>query len=244
MTGVVVAGLVAGAVLLLGRPQHQVPRRAASRSTDLVGPVGAVDTAPLRRARAPLAGLAVVGGWVVLGGVVGVLVGIAAGVVGWRVLEKVESPSVVRRRRELERDLPMAVHLYGAALAAGSATGRALDDVVAAMPGAVADQLALTRRRLDLGADPVDVWGALDGPLRPWGRSMARAHESGSSVLAAVEQLAVELRAGARQRTEALARSIEVRASAPLGICFLPAFVLLGVVPMVAGIFSTMTLFG
>jgi hypothetical protein len=29
-----------------------------------------------------------------------------------------------------------------------------------------------------------------------------------------------------------------------LGTCFLPAFVLLGVVPMVVGVFRTMTLFG
>ena len=48
----------------------------------------------------------------------------------------------------------------------------------------------------------------------------------------------------ARSRTDARARSVEVRAAAPLGVCFLPAFVLIGVVPMVVGVFSAMRLFG
>jgi hypothetical protein len=63
-------------------------------------------------------------------------------------------------------------------------------------------------------------------------------------VRAAVEALASELAAQSRARTDALARSVEVRAAAPLGACFLPAFLLLGVVPMVAGVFSTMRVFG
>jgi hypothetical protein len=76
------------------------------------------------------------------------------------------------------------------------------------------------------------------------GRSLARAHLSGASARDAIAALAGELTAQSRARTDALARSVEVRAAAPLGICFLPAFVLLGVVPMVVGIFSAMRLFG
>lgn len=240
MTGLLAAGAAIVAVLLAGRgPAARAPRPAT-------GPVGVVrdEAGLLLRLRVPLVALAVLGGWTVLGGAFGVVAGAAAGMVGWRVLGAVESPAVARRRSELERDLPMAVHLFGAALAAGSAVAAAVGDVAAAMPGAVADELLVTQHRLLLGADPVAVWRQLEGPLLPLGRSMARAQESGASVVAAVERLADELRAGSGQRTEALARTVEVRASAPLGICFLPAFVVLGVVPMVVGIFSTMTLFG
>ena len=76
------------------------------------------------------------------------------------------------------------------------------------------------------------------------GRSLARAHQSGASVRTAVEALAVELAAQSRSRIDALARSVEVRAAAPLGVCFLPAFVLVGVVPMVVGVFASMRFFG
>jgi pilus assembly protein TadC len=162
------------------------------------------------------------------------------------VLGRAESPAARRRREQLERDLPIAVHLLGACLAAGAATTNALEDVAAALPGAVADELVLARHRLDLGVDPGVVWRELaEHPqLRPLGRALGRAHESGASVRTAVTALAEELAAQSRARTDALARSVEVRAAAPLGVCFLPAFVLLGVVPLVVGVFSAMQLFG
>jgi hypothetical protein len=94
--------------------------------------------------------------------------------------------------------------------------------------------------------DPMVVWRELAGhpQLRPLGRAMARAHQSGASVRDSIAGLADELTAQSRATTEALARSVEVRAAAPLGVCFLPAFLALGVVPMVAGVFSAMRLFG
>jgi hypothetical protein len=58
----------------------------------------------------------------------------------------------------------------------------------------------------------------------------------------AVHRLAEELRERARADVEERARSIEVKAAAPLGLCLLPAFVVLGVVPMVAGVFGAMDL--
>jgi uncharacterized integral membrane protein len=58
-----------------------------------------------------------------------------------------------------------------------------------------------------------------------------------------VHQLADELRERARADVETRARSIEVKAAAPLGLCLLPAFVVLGVVPMVVGVFRSMRLF-
>jgi hypothetical protein len=51
------------------------------------------------------------------------------------------------------------------------------------------------------------------------------------------------MRARARAEVEARAKTVEVRAAAPLGACFLPAFVLLGVVPLVAGLFGSLQLF-
>ena len=137
------------------------------------------------------------------------------------------------------------MHLLSACLEAGAATSGALATVAEALPGAVGDELMLVRHRLALGTDPVTVWRALaEHPqLRALGRAMVRAHQSGASVSAVVQRLAVELAAQSRARTDALARSVEVRAAAPLGVCFLPAFLLLGVVPMVVGVFSAMRLF-
>ena len=232
------ATAVATALAVAPVSRRPLPSRPSSREGS--------DQAILLRLRPLLVPLAFIGAWTFLGGVVGVVAGLAAAVLAWKVLGRTESPAARRRREELERDLPIAVHLLGACLDAGAATSGALDAVAAALPGAVADELRLVRHRLSLGVDPVVVWGELSAhpQLRPLGRAMARGHRSGASVRDTIAGLAAELTAQSRARTDALARSVEVRAAAPLGVCFLPAFLLLGVVPMVAGVFSAMRLFG
>ena len=91
---------------------------------------------------------------------------------------------------------------------------------------------------LGLGVDPGAVWRdvAQDPLLAPLGRALARAHTSGSSVVEAVEDLADALARESRADAEDLARSVGVRAAVPLGVCLLPAFVLVGIVPLAAGL--------
>jgi Flp pilus assembly protein TadB len=201
------------------------------------------DRPVLARFRAVLLCLAIAAGWTLFGGVIGLALGGLAGVFSWRAVAKLEKPSEVRRRHQLERDLPIAVHLFAACLTAGAAPHTALASVSEALPGAVGEEFALLQRRLHWGVDPAAVWRSVDGPLEPLGRCMARAHESGASVQHAVARLADDVRRESRAKADARARTIEVRAAAPLGICFLPAFVLLGVVPMAAGLFSSLQLF-
>jgi Flp pilus assembly protein TadB len=229
----------AAAALLVAPPSRRPLRRTAP-------PAIPDERAILLRLRPLLVPLAFIGAWVFVGGPFGAAAALVAAVLAWKVLGRTESPAVRRRREELERDLPVAVHLLGACLDAGAATSVALETVATALPGAVAEELLLVRRRLSLGVDPLEAWRQLaEHPqMRPLGRAMARAHQSGASVRETIAGLAAELTAQARAETEALARSVEVRAAAPLGVCFLPAFLLLGVVPMVAGVFSAMELFG
>ena len=60
--------------------------------------------------------------------------------------------------------------------------------------------------------------------------------DGGAPVAAAVSRLAAEVRAEGRGAAEQAARRVGVLAVAPLGLSFLPAFVLLGVVPVVVGL--------
>ena len=84
----------------------------------------------------------------------------------------------------------------------------------------------------------------LDQPeLAPLGRAMVRAHRSGSSVTHEVARLADEL----DERTRAAgggagARAVGVKAAVPLGICLLPSFLLIGVVPLVAALLRSLSL--
>ncbi|WP_310961519.1 type II secretion system F family protein [Nocardioides terrisoli] len=200
----------------------------------------------LLRLRIPLSALAFVAGWAFLGGLPGMAVGALAAGVSWRVLGRAESPTRRRRRERLEADLPWGVQLLGSCLIAGAAVPSSLRTVADAIPGPLGDEFGLLHHRLALGEDPVQVWRELcdHDQLRPLGRALVRAQESGTPVAGSIQALADELRARRRAAVEERARSVDVKASAPLGVCFLPAFILLGVVPMVVGIFSSLRLFG
>jgi Flp pilus assembly protein TadB len=200
----------------------------------------------LRRLRPPLTLMGAAGGWSLVGGRPGLLAGaLAAGAVWW-VLGRAEDPAAVRRRAQLVDDLPTGVDLLGSCLEAGAAPEAALLVVSRAVGGPVGEELLAIYHRLQVGVDRRQVWRdvAAHPQLGPLGRAVGRAHETGAPIGVAVHRLSEELRARARAEVDERARSMEVRASAPLGLCLLPAFVLLGVVPMVVGVFASMELFG
>ncbi len=240
-------GAVLAAVLAAVAVTLLVPGRARLPSGGHTVPVPAtVERSPLARLRPVLVLVGALGGWALVGGLPGVLAAVVAGVVVSVVLGRVEDPAVVRRREQLVEDLPAGVDLLAACLDAGASPEASLLVVADALGGPVGEELAAVHHRLDMGVDPVEVWRAVAAhpQLGPLGRAVGRAHDSGASVSRAVELLAGELRDRARAEVETRARTIEVKAAAPLGLCLLPAFVVLGVVPLVVGVFSVMHPFG
>ena len=67
----------------------------------------------------------------------------------------------------------------------------------------------------------------------PLGRALARSESSGASVADTVARLSEDLGRNHRAEVEDLARSVGVKAAVPLGVCLLPAFLLVGIVPVV-----------
>jgi len=136
------------------------------------------------------------------------------------------------------------VGLLADALRSGRPPDAALAVVVDALPGPAAGRLAALLPRLRLGVDREQVWAdlAADTALGPLGRALARAHRTGAPVVPAVERLADELARSARAEVEDRARAVGVKAAVPLGLCLLPSFVLVGIVPVVAALFSSLGL--
>ena len=139
-------------------------------------------------------------------------------------------------RLAVERDLPLVCDLLVVCLGTGLPLGTALAEVAAAVPGAVGERLREVAASLRLGADPAPAWAAAPVALAPLGRVLIRAGESGSSVGGGLRALSAEIRGAASARAEAAVRRAGVWILAPLGLCFLPAFVCLGVLPLVLGI--------
>jgi pilus assembly protein TadC len=173
---------------------------------------------------------------------VGAAAGVAVALVARRVLLAAEPRDVRRARQQAARDLPALVELLAATLRSGASPGEGLGVVCDALPGPVADRLAGVRARLAVGIAPSEAWAPLadDPVLAPLGRALARAETTGASVVVTVERLADELEERELAPAEDRARGVGVRAAVPLGLCLLPAFILLGIVPTVAGLLGSL----
>ncbi|MEO5877722.1 MAG: type II secretion system F family protein [Streptosporangiaceae bacterium] len=194
------------------------------------------------KAAAALAGLALA---VLVGGWPGLVVGAAGAAVCWQVLTRLEPRAVRQRRARLVADLPTAVDLLAACLAGGGSWADSVDAVGAALGGPVGEELTSVAAQVRLGADPVQAWLHLakDPALAPLARTAARASTSGAALAPTLARLARDQRRTARTAAQARAQAAGVRAVAPLGLCFLPAFVALGIVPAIAGLAQTIALY-
>jgi Flp pilus assembly protein TadB len=181
------------------------------------------------------------GAWLLVGGLLGVAAGVVAAVVAQQVLAGVEPPSARRDREEVERTLPHLIDLFASTLRAGAEPVAGLAQVCDALPGPAAERLSPVVERSRWGAGGAEAWEAIAGDeaLAPLARAMVRSQRSGASVVQAVERLAEELQRESMARAEDAARRVGVAAAIPLGVCLLPAFLLLGVVPTVASLFGT-----
>jgi Flp pilus assembly protein TadB len=241
----VLAALAAAtAVVVLTAPDHG-PRRLASLGVREVGrlpstspPQAAGDAQVSGRVLAAVAAAA--GVFVVLDGMAGLVLALPVGLVAYRLLLRLEPRAVVAERERVARDLPVAAHLLASALAAGAAPVAAIELVAAAIGGPVAPQLRRIAALSRLGGDLASSWrSAGSGGLAPLARTVSRALETGAPLADALDRLAADLRSEQRFDVDRRARSVGVRAAAPLGLCFLPAFLLIGVVPVVIGIATT-----
>ncbi|MBK3572072.1 type II secretion system F family protein [Streptomyces sp. MBT62] len=211
-----------------GREAREVPlagrrfeaRDAARRWLPVVGVVGA--------------------GWVLVGGIGGVVVGgaVALALWWWRRRQVAEDTGAERDAAAAARQLPLAADLLAACIAAGASPVIAAQAVGEALTGPVGERLARAAAEVRLGGEPADAWrrlAALPG-AGPLARLLERADESGLPAAGPVARLAAEARADWTRTATARARRAAVLITAPVGLCFLPAFIAVGVLPVVIGL--------
>ncbi len=183
-----------------------------------------------------LALVQLVGGWVgtVLGAVLGPILGVAAS----RWLARQPSRRAVAEERQVAGDLPFAADLLAAALRAGASPDVAARCVATAVGGPVGQRLGRVERALRLGAPADQAWsylGRADGAARIV-QAAVRSQHSGAAFAGALHRLADDLRADRLIAADAAGRRAGVLIVLPLGLCFLPAFVLAGLVPVVVAV--------
>lgn len=183
-------------------------------------------------------------------------VGFASGYVVAGRSASAKAAKVVQRRLAAA---PPAIELFAAGLAAGMLPEHAANAVVEAFGrvdpirestraptldrdqdplGQVAEIFRRAAANLADTADPTSAWEVLrrDPATEPVGTAALRSSRTGAPMAESVTRAAEATRLAAQQAAQGQVRSVAVKAVAPLALCFLPAFVLIGVVPTALGL--------
>lgn len=234
MSGVLLAALLAGAAAASGvgprrRPPVAAsagPRPARPRASAPVVACGAAAAALLVLVPLPFA----------------VVPAVAVALAGPRLLDRLEPAAARRQQQRLRADLPLLLDLLRACLCGGAPLQAAATAVGQAVGGPAGARLGRVTAALTVGVPPALAWVELAGdrpetdPLGPAARALARSATTGTPAVDVLGRLADDARAESRTAASEAARRAGVLAVAPLGLCFLPAFVAVGVVPVVVGL--------
>lgn len=221
-------GLLAAALLVGGgRPASGRLRGLAPRP---VAPAGGPDRPLVLAVLVPAGGAL---GWVV-GGPTGAVVGAGLGGAALLALRRAAHGSAPADAG----DLAAAWDLLATCLAAGLTVPDAVAAAGRRLPGPAGDAVRRVSGLLALGADPAQAWAVVsDRPdLAGFARAAGRSATTGAALGRAASAEATRLRADLADRAEERAQRAAVRITAPLGLCFLPAFLVLGIVPVVIGL--------
>ncbi|CAM5783868.1 type II secretion system F family protein [Cellulomonas persica] len=143
-----------------------------------------------------------------------------------------------RALRPTEIDGVLLLDLLDAAVASGAALPRALHAVGRAAGGEAGRALDAAGTALVLGASWSAAWAdAPDGALDVRD-CLADAWQTGAAPGPALRSRSAAIRRERRRRARSAGAALGVHLVLPLGLCFLPAFALLGLAPLVLGLGS------
>jgi len=137
-----------------------------------------------------------------------------------------------------------SLDVLAACLSSGMAVATAAAAAGATAPRPLADVLIRAASLLALGADSATAWSESgsqhstnrDTRMAALQRLARRSASSGAALAGGVADLADEARLDAGDEAKAAAERASVLIAGPLGLCYLPAFVCLGIVPVIAGL--------
>ena len=150
----------------------------------------------------------------------------------------------VSHRRERE-EMPDTLDYLAVCLESGAPISGALATVADVSPTRTQALLRRVIAHLNVGRSVEEAWEEL-GQHPVWGavaKDMVRASRSGTSLSGSLRLHADDVRMQVRDDAMKRARRVGVKSVIPLMACFLPAFVLIGVVPIIASLLKNF-LFG
>jgi hypothetical protein len=172
--------------------------------------------------RLAVAAVVLASGAFAIGGALGMVVGLA----GAGVFALARPRSAVAPVKP--DDVPVVVDLVAGCLAAGAGLPDALDAAAVAADDVMRAACCGVAAALRAGAPPEEAWQAwlADPWLAPVARTAVRTTQSGAAAAADLRRTSSRLRARRRAAAQHRVQQASVWLVVPLGLCFLPAFVL------------------
>jgi pilus assembly protein TadC len=138
-------------------------------------------------------------------------------------------------------DVAVLLALLDAATASGAGLPRALTAVGRAVGGADGRSMERASVALVMGAGWDVAWEAAAPRLAPLVASLHATWTTGAAPGPALRAGAAQVRRDRRTAAREAAGRLGVRLVVPLGLCFLPAFILIGLVPVMVSLGSALT---
>lgn len=128
--------------------------------------------------------------------------------------------------------------LLAVCLRAGLPVASAVAAAAGPLPGPSGVELRRVAGLLELGSDPGDAWrAAREVPvLAVFARAAGRSAGTGAALARVAVAEAARVRSELADSAQARAQRAGVLITGPLGLCFLPAFLVLGIAPVVIGL--------
>jgi pilus assembly protein TadC len=184
-----------------------------------------------------LAALSIVAGAWGVGGLIGIAVGVgtAAGII-------VTARAGSGPATAAPDAVPVVVELLAGCLDAGLTMPDSLEAASIAGDPVTSEACLAAAAALRRGAPAAEAWHRWTSD--PWlelvARCTVRTTQSGASVAEELRRVASRLRSRRQARLQQRVQQASIWVVLPLGLFFLPAFVLVAVVPIVIGLFGTL----
>ncbi|WP_195839856.1 type II secretion system F family protein [Cutibacterium porci] len=159
------------------------------------------------------------------------------GTVVWWGTGRLESAGHRRVEQRRAAQLPETLMMLASAMEAGLPLRAAVTTVADSLEGPCAEDLRRLALALAAGVPDSTAWNDL-ASVTVWrdpAQDVSRAVNSGEGISELLSAHAAQLQVAAAEKAEKSARKAGVDAIGPLVCCHLPAFLLVGVVPIIAG---------
>lgn len=162
-----------------------------------------------------------------------------------RVFATLPSAASIAASKAREEEALFFLAALGGSLKSGLPLLDALSNALSLLTSSLKSDIERVYALLLLGADPARAWSVLrdDQLLSLLARAMANAQISGGSLAVVLERVSTLCYEKSMKRSRERVKSLSVKLALPLGLCFLPSFLIGGIGPIVYSFFASLRIF-